>query len=198
MKIAVHEQLAPTAPSELVAPMGLVDFESIYDANVDFVHTNVRRLGISDAFADDVVQKVFLVVHKRLSEFEHRSSVRTWIFAILLRVVREEHRSIRRRMAHWNQQGNTDPDELPFADGCTSFDALSHAQACDLVQRLLDTLEPDKREVFVLAELEEMTAKQISEITGLEPSAVYSRLRAARTDFEKAAARVRRAERVAT
>lgn len=61
-----------------------------------------------------------------------------------------------------------------------------------MVESLLDTLDDDKRTVFVLAELEQMTASEIGHATGMTPTAVYSRLRAARTDFERGAARLRR------
>jgi RNA polymerase sigma-70 factor (ECF subfamily) len=85
---------------------------------------------------------------------------------------------------------------LALADLSTPYDALNQAQANLVIQRILDTLEPERREVFVLAELEEMTAQQIAEITGLAPASVYSRLRAARTDFEHAASRLRRQEKL--
>ena len=66
------------------------------------------------------------------------------------------------------------------------------AEAARLVQEWLDELDEDKREVFVLAELEQMTAQEIAEATGTNASTVYSRLRAARAEFEKAAERYRR------
>ncbi|HEX7667146.1 MAG TPA: sigma factor-like helix-turn-helix DNA-binding protein [Polyangiaceae bacterium] len=46
----------------------------------------------------------------------------------------------------------------------------------------------------MMAELEQMSANEISEATGLDPKAVYSRLRAARTDFERAAAKWRKTQ----
>ncbi len=172
------------------------EFEAVYDAHVDFVRANARRLGVDEASADDVVQRVFIVVHKRLGDFEHRSSLKTWLFGILVRVVREERRSLRRRLAGWLSGSGQDPDELACADATSPFDALSQAQANQVIQRLLDCLAPDKREVFVLAELEEMTAQEIAEITGLTPSVVYTKLRAARTDFERAASSLRRQEKL--
>ena len=196
MEMAAPQGLANTAASSRAPGGAPIEFEEVYDAHIEFVRTHVRRPGIGEACADDVVQKVFMVVYRRLGQFEQRSTIKTWLFAILLRVVREERRSIRRRLAHWWPGSGPDPDQLPFRDGATPQDELSQAQAFELVQRLLNTLEPNKREVFVLAELEELTAKEISEITGLEPTAVYSRLRAARVDFERAAHRLRRSERL--
>jgi RNA polymerase sigma-70 factor (ECF subfamily) len=162
----------------------------VYGDHVDFVWRNAIRLGVAEAAADDVAQQVFLVVHRRLSEFEGRSSVKTWILSILLRVVREYQRGVRRKTPHWLHDP-VDPDLVPdTADD--PHEALTRAEAARVIDELLDSLDQDKRVVFVLAELEQMTAREISEATGLTPRAVYSRLRAARTDFERAAARVRR------
>src|SRR5687767_2802019 len=72
-------------------------FDQVYDEHVDFVWRSARRLGVPGTFADDVVQQTFLVVHRRLHDFEHRSSVKTWLFSILLRVVQDHRRSMRRK-----------------------------------------------------------------------------------------------------
>ncbi len=82
-----------------------LDFEAIYDEHFDFVFRNVRRLGVPDAHVDDAVQEVFLVVHRRLAEFEGRSSVKTWIFGVLARVAADHRRSIRRKSPHWRSPG---------------------------------------------------------------------------------------------
>jgi RNA polymerase sigma-70 factor (ECF subfamily) len=165
-------------------------FERIYEEYVDFVWRSALRLGVDDATADDVVQQVFLVVHRRLGDFEGRSSLKTWLFSILLRVAREHRRGVRRKSPHLAHE-SVDPDLI--ADTAVNPDeALSRAEASRTIDVLLDSLEEDKRALFVMAELEEMTAPEISEATGLTPKAVYSRLRAARTDFERAAAALRR------
>lgn len=165
-------------------------FDDVYDANVDFVWRSARRLGVGDHAVDDVVQQVFMVVHRRLAEFEGRSSVKTWLFSILLRVVQDERRSIRRKSPHW-KTGPADPDLLE--DEANDPEALAEkAEASRTIDLLLESLDGEKRIVFVMAELEQMNANEISEATGLDPKAVYSRLRAARTEFERAAAKWRK------
>jgi RNA polymerase sigma-70 factor, ECF subfamily len=167
-------------------------FEQLYDEHVDFVWRSARRLGVDELGADDVVQQTFLVVHRRLAGFEGRSSVRTWIFSILLRVVQEHRRSLRRKSPH-AREAPVDPDLLPDGStGSNPHEALVRAEASRTIDVLLDSLDGDKRVVFVMAELEEMSADEISQVTGLDRQAVYSRLRAARNDFERAAERMRR------
>ena len=58
-----------------------------------------------------------------------------------------------------------------------------------MVENLLELLDPDKRRVFLLAEVEGMTAPEIAAAEGVNLNTVYARLRAARMRFEKAIAR---------
>ncbi len=181
-------QQAATDPRAIPAPR--ISFERLYDDHVDFVWRSARRLGVDDGAADDVVQQVFMVVHRRLAAFEGRSSLKTWLFSILIHVVREHRRSVKRKSPHLTSEA-VDPDLLvdPSLD---PEEALERAQASRFIDRVLDTLEGDKRIVFVMAELEEMSAAEIGQATGLDAPAVYSRLRAARIDFERAASSLRK------
>lgn len=168
-------------------------FDVVYSTYVEFVWRSAQRLGVDESAADDVVQQVFLIVHQSLEAFEWRSTLKTWLFGILLRVVRDHWRVIRRKSPHLAHE-SVDPDLV--ADGAPKPDeALSRAEASRMIDLLLDSLESNKRVVFVMAELEGMTATEIGVATGLAPNTVYSRLRAARTDFERAAAAMRRRER---
>jgi len=63
---------------------------------------------------------------------------------------------------------------------------VTRAEEVRLLHRILDRLDDDKRAVFVLAELEQMTAPEIAEALSVNLNTVYSRLRAARAAFEDA------------
>jgi RNA polymerase sigma-70 factor (ECF subfamily) len=160
-----------------------VSFETIYDEEASFVWRSIRRLGIPLQATGDVFQEVFLHVHRRLSEFEGRSSIRTWLFAITLRVVRHHQRTYARLQRRLDVHAEL--DVVP--DGSRSpLEDATHAEAVRLLHRLLDHLDDEKREVFILAELESMSAREIGQALGLSPNTVSSRLRAARAAFEQA------------
>jgi RNA polymerase sigma-70 factor (ECF subfamily) len=150
------------------------------------VWRSLRRLGIPQPQLDDAVQDVFLVVHRRLGEFEGRSTVKTWLFGIALRVASVHRRSAARRP--------TEPltEEPADVAAPAAAESLSEArEAARLVHQLLDSLDEDRRAVFVLSELEQMTAPEISAALGVNLNTVYSRLRLARRDFDAALARYR-------
>jgi RNA polymerase sigma-70 factor (ECF subfamily) len=181
--------LEPTPACEREAAASTFEalsFEEVYGAHFGFVWRSAKRLGARDASLDDVVQEVFVVVHRRLADFEGRSSLRTWLFGITLRVVRDHRRSVRRR----DPGCEVDPDTLR-ADESGPAETAERAEAVRLLHALLDQLDDDRREVFVMAELEQMTMPEIADALGLNVNTAHARLRAARQEFEQALARHR-------
>jgi RNA polymerase sigma-70 factor (ECF subfamily) len=179
------------APVACATPRTTVRFADLYDEHFAFVWRSARRLGTPQASIDDVVQEVFVVVHRRLSEFEGRSAVRTWLFGIVINVVRAHRRSLRARHPHaLSPEAAADPESLADRSGSPQ-DAAMRAQATRLLDRLLGELDDDKRTVLVLAELEQMSAPEIAQMLEVPLNTVYSRLRLAREEFAAAAARYR-------
>jgi RNA polymerase sigma-70 factor, ECF subfamily len=177
---------APVAPPAVLA----VPFEQLYAQHVDFVWRNLRRLGVPDAQVDDAVQEVFLVLHRRRTEFEGRASLRTWLFRILLRVAADQRRSARRKspLAWWRGEA-IDVETVPDP-AASPHEETARREAAAALHRLLAGLDDDKRAVFVLAELEQMAMPEIAAALDVNLNTAYARLRAARRDFERAVARL--------
>lgn len=185
-------QPAPSRRGAAVAVAAApLDFDEVYDACFDFVWRNARRLGVPDAQVDDAVQEVFLVVHRRLGEFEGRSSIRTWIFGILVKVAADHRRTLRRKSPHARSGGGVvEADTVPDEDA-SPHERMARSEGTRLLHRLLGELDDDKRAVFVLADLEEMSAPEIAEALRLNLNTVYARLRTARQEFNDLALRER-------
>lgn len=163
-----------------------LSFDGVYQAHFRFVWRSAKRLGVGNASLDDVVQEVFVVVHRRLPDFEGRSSLGTWLFGITLRVVRDHRRSAGRR----DPRCEIDPDTL-LTDDRDPGEHAEKAEAVRLLHALLDTMDDDRRAVFVMADLEQMAMPDIADALGINVNTAYARLRAARQDFEQALARHR-------
>jgi RNA polymerase sigma-70 factor (ECF subfamily) len=189
---AATQQDAPARlPSGRAEDGARPSFDAVYDSCIDFVWRGVHRLGVDEASVDDVIQEVFFVVHRKLPEFTGRSSTRTWIFSILLHVVRHHRRTWCRKEAARSPDAADRLDDLADPRSRGPLEAAETADSVRLLDRLLRSLDDDKREVFVLAHLEQMTAPEIAEILGENLNTVYSRLRAARDEFEQALERHR-------
>jgi RNA polymerase sigma-70 factor (ECF subfamily) len=169
------------------APLPLtLTFDDVYREHFAFVWRSAKRLGVADASLDDLVQEVFVIVHRRLQEFEARSSIRTWLFGIALRVARDHRRSTARK----SPLGSVDPDSLR-ATSAGPGESMERAEAVRLLHAILDELDDERREIFVMSELEQLPMPEIAVALGVNVNTAYARLRAARQSFEGALARHR-------
>jgi RNA polymerase sigma-70 factor, ECF subfamily len=187
----VSTQAVDASPTTAVLDASSTTIADIYRDHFPFVWRMVRRLGIGDAQCEDAVQDVFIVVHRRLPDFERRSSVRTWLAGIVRRVVRDHRRTNARKPA----LGPAHAADLLVDDLSTGHaspeENVMATEAARMLHDLLDSLDDDKREVFILAELEQWSIADIAEATGVKVNTASSRLRLAREAFEEAAQRLR-------
>lgn len=171
------------SPNLSAVVVELPAFEAIYAAHFRGVWRTLHRLGVARAHLDDAAQDVFVVVYRRLGEFDGRS-LRGWLYAIAVRVASDyRRRPWQRRL-------------VPLTEVVVDL-APDPRQACELgesvrlLHELLAELSEDQRVVFVLGELEQLTAPEIAKALGLNLNTVYSRQRVARTRFEAALTRRR-------
>lgn len=166
--------------------LGPASVAELYEAHFEFVWRVLRRLGVQPLQLEDAVQDVFVVVQRRISDFEQRAAWKTWLFGIAWRVAKayRAHHARRALETDGFEEGlvGTSPDPQQ---------AAAETEAAGIVQSLLDTLEENRRVVFVMAELEDFTGAEIAESLQINVNTVYSRLRLARRDFEAGARRLR-------
>ncbi len=166
-------------------------FDAVYEAQFAFTWRNLRRLGVRDSQLRDATQDVFLVVHRRLGDFEGRGSLRAWLYSIVVRVASQYRRTrLRKELEH-----SEDPDGVADTTRLGPEDSAGQNEDVRLLMELLDALDEGKREVFVLSDLEGLTAPEVAELLELKLNTVYSRLRAARLELKTALERRREAER---
>lgn len=165
-----------TRAAHAVQPVPVPTFDEVYAAHVGFVWRLMRTFGVPQAGLEDAVQDVFVVVHRRLSEFEGRAAITTWLFAIARRVAFAHHRKVAR----------TEPLDDEPAGLADTFAAVSRAQAAQTVTAILDGMDEDQRIVFALVELEQMSVPEVARLLDLKLNTAYSRLRLARAAFDLA------------
>jgi RNA polymerase sigma-70 factor (ECF subfamily) len=173
---------APTSSQAMVGSLA-----QIYDAHFAFVWRNARRLGVSETNADDVVQDVFVIVQRRIHDFDGRKHMRAWLFGILVRVVSDHRRSYRRKGARCVPLEHEASYLVELQ--ATPSEHAERAQRVQLLEQLLCQLDEAKRSLLILSELEEWTLREIAEFSGSNVNTVYSRLRVAKRDFDKVYAR---------
>jgi RNA polymerase sigma-70 factor (ECF subfamily) len=171
----------PAARQERAQPLAVAD---VHAAHADFVWRSLARLGVRDEDLPDMLQEVFLVVHRRLHTYDETSKLTSWLFGICLRIA-----AAYRRRAHRRR-------ERPFA--AVPEPAAPEApgperalQARQDLEALLDALPLERRAIFVMFEIDGLSCQQIAETLEVPVGTVHSRLHAARRAFEKALVRRR-------
>ena len=173
-----------TQSTEIAAPHrepnAVPSLAELYLEHAAFVWRNLRRLGVPQDGIDDAVQDVFLVAHQRLPDFEGRSSPRTWIFAIMVRVAARRRERSRARDQRFRQASPEFLDSLVVDGQRGPLELLLQRQAADLLHQLLAELDDDKRTIVVMVELEQMSVVEAAQVLEINLNTAHARLRAAR------------------
>lgn len=152
---------------------------ALYEAHADFIVRVARQLGAPAEQAEDIVHDVFLVVHRRLSDYdEGRGSMRAWLYGIARNVVHHRLRSATRGDRRLRLL--PDPEPPPGPD-----ERLARARAGEVVETFLAGVDEDRRMVFALIEIEGMSAPEVAQALAVNLNTVYSRLRLVRQQFNQ-------------
>lgn len=171
-----------TPDSRTTKPGDRIGAEALFRAHATFVAAFLGRLGVPAAEIDDLVQEVFLVVHRKGGYEQGPAAPRSWLGAIAVRLARGRHRSAGRKREH----GDEPALQAAVSPTATPAEQLEARQALDRVQRALDTLDLEHRAAFVLYEIEGQSCQDIAGSFGVPVGTVYSRLHSARRRFLQA------------
>jgi RNA polymerase sigma-70 factor (ECF subfamily) len=178
---------AATTLDDAGPPLAVPSFPELCTRYFEFVWKCARAFGSKSDEIDDVVQDVFLVVQRRHADLKDERLARSWIYSITRRVVSSQRRRKRER----DSRAASDVESLVSTQQ-SPLAVAEHNFEVRLLSELLDGLDERKREVFVLSEIMEMSGREIAETIGVPMNTVYSRLRAAREEFDAAAQRQRK------
>jgi RNA polymerase sigma-70 factor (ECF subfamily) len=134
-------------------------------------------LGVPETLLEDGVQDVFLIVHRQQGKFEGRSTIKTWVVGIAVRVAKGYRRAEGRRIHRVEHLAAWFASDADAAD--SPSDAAERREASDVMHALLANLPDELREVLVLVELEELTIREACDAIGIRLRTGQRRLRAA-------------------
>ena len=178
--MVIHRFFAGLAGRAVDEEVERLTLEGLFRQHAEDVHRIVRRLlgpGATDADADDLVQQVFLAVHRALPRFRGESKTSTWIYGIASKTVLHHLRG-RRRYQVMVARLDEDPWPVHRPEGqIESRDELRRVWRC------LMRIKPKKRVVFVLHEIEGLSGPEIAEMLSIGEATVRSRLHHARREL---------------
>lgn len=158
--------------------------ERLYRCHAGRMMNFLRRLGLSDDAAEDALQEVFLTAHRKWDTFRGDAQPSTWLHGIAIRVARR-HRAlaekrIRQAIPPLSADGQPSPE-----------DAVLRDESLKLLDAVLAQLPEGKRELLLLAEVQQLTAPEIASVLGIPTNTVYTRLASARALFRRLVSRAR-------
>jgi len=147
----------------------------------------LRRLGVHEADVDDVLQEVFVVVHRKLAEFDANRSRRAWLYGICINLA-ASYRRTRRNRRELAVEQETEPVDHQAA---TPLEIVEARDARAFLDVMLAELPDPKREVFVLHIIEDLPMHEVAEALGCPLHTAYTRFYAAKKLFEASVRRAR-------
>jgi RNA polymerase sigma-70 factor (ECF subfamily) len=157
--------------------------KQLFEQHAAFVAKFIVRMGVPRVDVDDLLQEVFLVAHRLGGYQPGPAKPTTFLASVAVKLVRTERR--KRRVRSF-VEADDERVQLARAPGDPEQDVADRQQLGEL-KRIVEQLDDDKRAVFVLADLHGETVVSIASGLGIPVDTAYSRLRAARIAFRKAA-----------
>jgi RNA polymerase sigma-70 factor (ECF subfamily) len=158
-----------------------LELGAIYRAHAQTVARFAQRLAGPGVDVDDLVQEVFLVVHKQLPAFRGEAAITTWLYRITENVVRH-----RRRKERWRRFLRGSSEEVGgrhVSPRPTPVEDFERREASRIVYRVLEGMSEKYRTLIILFELDGKSGEEIAELTGQKIGTVWVALHRAREQF---------------
>jgi RNA polymerase sigma-70 factor (ECF subfamily) len=184
----VASATALQAGPEKVRPVP--SFEVVYRTWFAEVARWVRARGANEADVEDLTQEVFIIVRRKLGQFDGRN-LAGFLYRIAERTVRDHRRSA------WIRNLFRGPNALPelAAQGTDTVVSIQQRERRKALERILAKMSEKRRTTFVLFEVEGYSGEEIAQIQSIPVETVWTRLHHARKDFLRLVAELPSAER---
>jgi RNA polymerase sigma-70 factor, ECF subfamily len=171
----------PAVPVNRESAGATTDFNTLYREQRTRVLAAVRSvIGPSDEI-EDVVQLVFIEVHRSMGRFQGRSKLSTWIYRVAVNVALQHIRRKKRR--RWLMLGSTGDEAERRPSGLDSERRLEGRELLERVYKAAERLSEKKRTVWILHELQGLSPQEVAEILEIPANTARSRLLAARKEI---------------
>lgn len=160
-------------------------FDAVYRVMVNFVRQVVQQQPIRPADRDDAVQDVFVVAYRRWDQLESADGLRAWLRTIAVRTCWNYQRAHRR----WSLRfvpSCTGVEERIAVDAPAADQQLAHRDDLRQLGQAVGRMHEKRRDALLLNRIAGRSAMEVSNMTGLSPNTVASRVRAAVQELREA------------
>ena len=151
------------------------------------IHQFIFRYTKNHLDSEDLVQETFLRVFRSRNSYERIARFSTWLFTIAQNLIRNQYkRSQRMQMVSLSQSDDQDQEitiDLPDP-GVSAEEQLHLTMTMSHLQKSLDAIPADFRDVLVMRDVQQLTYEEIMEITHLPMGTVKSRINRGRARLQ--------------
>ncbi len=162
----------------------VAEFTALFESNLAYVWSSLRRLGVHERDLEDVAHEVFLKVYAEIDRYDRARPIKPWLFAFAFRHASDYRKLSRHKTSLY---GDDEPSQDTSGD---ASELMAKREREALVHRALESLDMDKRAVFVLSELDGCGMPEIAAALEIPLNTGYSRLRVARQELSAAVRRL--------
>ncbi len=177
----MHQKKIGVWPLKAAAAKRTKDFENLVLEHIDLLYAVALRLTRNPADAEDLTQNTFVKALRFHDKFKEGTYIKAWLLTILRNTFINEYRRKSRRPMEVELSGfeaapetRPDPDVFFEPERGRREDLLELVD--DPVREAVAALPPDFREAVIMADLEDLSYKEIAEVMGCPLGTVMSRL----------------------
>ena len=153
-------------------------FALLYQRHARIIAYRIARYVSTQADVEDILQTVFLEVHRSLARFDSSRSFQAWLHGIAVRTVQGHFRTQKRKF--WRsvfKRVPTEDRDLVDVSSIEGHDAIVRRDMVKQVYALLDTFPAEQRMTYIMHDIEGIGVTELGKLLDLSPQAVHARVK---------------------
>lgn len=163
-------------------------FNHLVSRYKDRIHNFIYRYTHNHEDCEDIVQETFLRVFRSRNSYERIAKFSTWLFTIAINLAKSQYKKKKKMQKVSMHKDPSDPDdmEIVIEDENLTPDESLHEKLCvEQVEKALEEIPEDFKEVVVLRDIQNLTYEEITKITDLPMGTVKSRINRGRVRLQR-------------
>jgi RNA polymerase sigma-70 factor (ECF subfamily) len=156
----------------------LDNFRKLVGKTAPFAFSVAFRMLGDETVAEDIVQETMVTLWQKIGKIKSPDGFKMWLYKIVINRCYDELRRKRRSLEYSPDESEWDIISNHLLHETSA--EMENKETADIIKLLTVNLSPKQKAVFVLCDLEEMTADEVSAITGMRKSNVKANLHYAR------------------
>jgi len=163
-------------------------FNILIDRYTDRVHNFLYRYTHNHQDCEDLVQETFLRIYRSRNSYERIAKFSTWMYTIAINLAKSLHKKKQKmtKISMHKDPNDEEDREIDIIDPNLTPDNVVNERMCvDQVEKALQKISEEFREVVVLRDIQQLSYEEITEITGLPMGTVKSRINRGRSHLQE-------------